>query len=541
MDSGWDSPSAQRIRKNLINIGDHYFLSENDPFYWEKLHKFQPENPEALYNIGLKKAENANEYLEKYNCTQEKSYLNLCKRKMEESLKLFKKAFNYGCVMAHRELIKTEHELTLLTIREKIDSAKSKPSRKLGKSIGIIAAIILLILLLFTLSPSIIAKDTQLTNNFNYLIPYQVIKEKPSTIPLNIYHESTIEIPQNSSEQETVNLLLDALKSSYTQQSGGPAKITALQENNGIHQEIGMALWPRDRNVKIYIYPVMAQLGNAYQLWETTTVIRSALYQFVRYHGYLPSDLHLLVRPFPENYLPSLPKEPSNLQNTVVNAFTGNGGWLYSPLNIRGRELSSEELMAIIEESLVPNLQLNEKIPFEPTSIEVDKTNHILTLLSGSKVMRSYPIATGQNDSTPEGDLWITKKVTLPNKFIPLAENDFGTRGLELSRPGYAIHGTNDPQGIGKDSSGGCIRLDNRDIEDLYAMTPLYTPVTISKNPLLPNNMARNNATKPSNPTTPTDPTTPTSPGLNPVKNSDLYDLAAKPQEEDNITVYQWK
>jgi len=38
-----------------------------------------------------------------------------------------------------------------------------------------------------------------------------------------------------------------------------------------------------------------------------------------------------------------------------------------------------------------------------------------------------------------------------------------------LSRKGYGIHGTNDPRSIGKRASHGCVRMRNRDVEDLFA------------------------------------------------------------------------
>ena len=50
---------------------------------------------------------------------------------------------------------------------------------------------------------------------------------------------------------------------------------------------------------------------------------------------------------------------------------------------------------------------------------------------------------------------------------------------MELSNPDYAIHGTNKPDSIGKNISMGCIRLFEEDIEDLYSLTPLSTPVII--------------------------------------------------------------
>ena len=53
-----------------------------------------------------------------------------------------------------------------------------------------------------------------------------------------------------------------------------------------------------------------------------------------------------------------------------------------------------------------------------------------------------------------------------------------GTHRLYLG-DGYGLHGTNQPQTIGQAVSHGCVRLRNEDIETLYRMVPLGTPVYI--------------------------------------------------------------
>jgi len=53
-----------------------------------------------------------------------------------------------------------------------------------------------------------------------------------------------------------------------------------------------------------------------------------------------------------------------------------------------------------------------------------------------------------------------------------------GTNRLNLG-DGYALHGTNQPNSIGTSVSHGCVRLRNEDIETLYQMVPVGTPVYI--------------------------------------------------------------
>lgn len=57
-------------------------------------------------------------------------------------------------------------------------------------------------------------------------------------------------------------------------------------------------------------------------------------------------------------------------------------------------------------------------------------------------------------------------------------EGVLGTHRLNLGN-GYALHGTNQPQSIGRSVSHGCIRLLNEDIEHLYEVVPVGTPIYI--------------------------------------------------------------
>ncbi|WP_372441149.1 L,D-transpeptidase [Microvirga arvi] len=62
-------------------------------------------------------------------------------------------------------------------------------------------------------------------------------------------------------------------------------------------------------------------------------------------------------------------------------------------------------------------------------------------------------------------------------------KNPLGARALHLHREGrdtlYRIHGTNEPDTIGRSISSGCIRLFNQDIVDLHRRIPIGTSVTV--------------------------------------------------------------
>jgi L,D-transpeptidase ErfK/SrfK len=56
------------------------------------------------------------------------------------------------------------------------------------------------------------------------------------------------------------------------------------------------------------------------------------------------------------------------------------------------------------------------------------------------------------------------------------ADNPLGKYRLELTMPGYRIHGTDIPWGVGMQVSHGCVRLYPEDIEALFPVIPVGTP-----------------------------------------------------------------
>lgn len=119
-------------------------------------------------------------------------------------------------------------------------------------------------------------------------------------------------------------------------------------------------------------------------------------------------------------------------------------------------------------------------------NILIDKSQNILILKDGNEVVKVYPVATGENNSTPTGTFKIITKLENPtwfNKGIVIQpdspENALGTRWLGFDLPGYGIHGTIEPETIGKQVSAGCVRMLNSDVEELYSIVPYGTKVAV--------------------------------------------------------------
>jgi lipoprotein-anchoring transpeptidase ErfK/SrfK len=71
----------------------------------------------------------------------------------------------------------------------------------------------------------------------------------------------------------------------------------------------------------------------------------------------------------------------------------------------------------------------------------------------------------------------------LPDRVTPGPHNPMGARGLYLYEGNkdtlYRIHGTNQPEYIGRAISSGCIRMTNEDVIDLYNRVRLGAPVVV--------------------------------------------------------------
>ncbi|MFC3040521.1 L,D-transpeptidase family protein [Virgibacillus xinjiangensis] len=119
---------------------------------------------------------------------------------------------------------------------------------------------------------------------------------------------------------------------------------------------------------------------------------------------------------------------------------------------------------------VIPGLPSPQSIPYQ---IDISLNNFRLRLLQNGGIVKQYPIAVGRMlHETPTGNFVIVNKA--PNPGGP-----FGTMWMSLSKQHYGIHGTNDPSSIGKAVSLGCIRMYNRDVEELAAIVPNGTMVTI--------------------------------------------------------------
>lgn len=128
--------------------------------------------------------------------------------------------------------------------------------------------------------------------------------------------------------------------------------------------------------------------------------------------------------------------------------------------------------------------------PQPPTSyIVINIPAHHLTLHEADGNADVYPVCVGKPQTqTPVGQFKIIEKEVNPEWINPKdvkqiiesgPDNPLGYRWIGIGN-GYGIHSTNHPSSIGTDSSNGCIRLYEKDVEYVFDHVQVGTPVSIT-------------------------------------------------------------
>lgn len=231
------------------------------------------------------------------------------------------------------------------------------------------------------------------------------------------------------------------------------------------------------------------QAGRWQKEQEELAVLWSAMRAYKTSKGALPATLQELVKPFPANVLGGatpLMKERFAAVHAAAELAAGAKPAASPPSTASAAGPAGQGQISGKNPAAGSGAD-GMALPFftEPLTIIVDKQKHRLALTSGSIILRNYEVGLG-GDRTPEGEFVISDKVVNPNG---RDNGEFGSRGMQLSDSNYAIHGTDEPDSIGKDESLGCIRMSRKDVEELFAMAPMGTRVRISQG-VLPEELA---------------------------------------------------
>ncbi len=137
------------------------------------------------------------------------------------------------------------------------------------------------------------------------------------------------------------------------------------------------------------------------------------------------------------------------------------------------------------------------KVVRGPFHALVDKRNYEMLVFLGDVLVRSYKVGLGADDGTPTGQWCVKDKLTnrtwtdprtgkrwgADGAKNPIGEHWIGLDGLSgaaKGQVGYGIHGTIEPDSVGKSLSMGCIRMYNEDVAELFKlMVPKHSLVTV--------------------------------------------------------------
>jgi lipoprotein-anchoring transpeptidase ErfK/SrfK len=138
-----------------------------------------------------------------------------------------------------------------------------------------------------------------------------------------------------------------------------------------------------------------------------------------------------------------------------------------------------------------------------PGTIIIDTDKKYLFYVNSGNSATRYGIGVGREGFGWNGNVKIQRKAEWPNWTPPPAmrsregakgnilpasmkggiNNPLGARAMYLYKGGndtmYRIHGTNEPWTIGMNVSSGCIRLENKDVEELYRKAKIGTKVVV--------------------------------------------------------------
>lgn len=138
-------------------------------------------------------------------------------------------------------------------------------------------------------------------------------------------------------------------------------------------------------------------------------------------------------------------------------------------------------------------LRIGEELAILPGPIwlDVNKKAFMLSVfLENGLYLRGYDVGLGKDDKTPLGTFTIQTQLKNPDWYhegrrIPFGDprNLLGTRWMgfenKVGVSGFGIHGTSEPDTIGKSLSNGCVRMRNPEVEELYELVPKQTKVVI--------------------------------------------------------------
>lgn len=169
--------------------------------------------------------------------------------------------------------------------------------------------------------------------------------------------------------------------------------------------------------------------------------------------------------------------------------------------NLLTRKLSAAVLNADADHTIaarthpvMPEITKSEVAEEYPTYLTLDRGSYTLRFWKNLKLTKTYTVAVGQEGlETPEGLYHIQDKQVEPAWHVPESawagdlagqvippgpSNPLKARWMGIFE-GAGIHGTEETSSLGTAASHGCVRMSIPDVEELYDLVEVGTPIYI--------------------------------------------------------------
>ncbi|TMU83923.1 hypothetical protein FGG79_17375 [Bacillus sp. BHET2] len=449
------------LKKNLLNVHKNIYLSKDDENYYEKILRYHdPSSPEAHYHLG-QKWEQKGAFVKAYKHYQQAMNVH--------------SPYYFKAKKANKHL-EEQINLNQTTKNGQAPAKKALPLyvKVMVFTLLFINACLLILLFLYPPFSSMISSTVKKWNTGTEVVyetedlPYVIYfpTDTPQDEIEKSLHDKAIQLGNNVKNK---NVLLYGVVTTDPKLSFQilPLKNESIQESSFVRAEFNSTL---NEPVKIRFLnndDQEASRKDPYTIqYIGANLVRTALQAYMKDKGAPPDSIEQLASDYPDNYLSFIPNEAITGSNSVADAFSGQGGWVYNPHASR------------VADMFYPNTHTDtlprSPVPFSPIQVDIDKAAFSLIIKSSPYIISTKKIGIGKDDSTPEGQFPIFNRVLEPLGEHP---NTFGTAALGMGD--IAIHGTTDERSIQNTKSHGCIRLVNPDIEEIFDFVPKGAMVKI--------------------------------------------------------------
>ncbi|MCP1306595.1 L,D-transpeptidase family protein [Paenibacillus tyrfis] len=457
------SPAADK----LVRLHKNIYLNRNDPKYHEKVITYlDPHSPEAHYKLGQYFENNGN--------------IGKALQHYKEAMSTYPSPYYFPASGSIRRLTK-EKTPAVPGPQAAISASSSSPGTKRKSAAYGLKMLLLVLLFINVLLLALLYGPTAVSKVVSAFMPWSVGKEvtyesvetayvlhfpygEPQKAVEEALHKKALQLA-NDHPKQTIVLYGIASGVRNADNQAAPLSDEQLKAKAFVLAEYNPAV---DTSVKIrFLHPEFQKLRTT----AGAQLIRTALDAYAADHGSPPSSIEQLFQPYPNNYASYMPIETITGSAHVRTVFDGSGGWVY---DARAQDPARRFYPNVAWVGASGAATASASLPFEPVTVTIDKSAHLLRLNAGPVVLAELSVGLGADGRTPDGALTVLERVREPQGSRP---GVYGTAALGMGE--IAIHGTTDAASIGANRSLGCIRLTNEAMSALYPLVPRGSRVVI--------------------------------------------------------------